>query len=232
MHILRADVVAQNLLEKLLGRLGSVFWDLLESTVGGCEQGEVGLGAVECLDNVWEFINPLSQLSGVVGGGDELVDSHVGLVVERRAMVRWSVVVATSMVWWVRAVMVVPVMRRMGVVVIIATVVWWMRVIMVVISMVRRMRVRILRVRRLWRIGSSKVLEQVHALHINLMGNSRVEPSLSIESCFVESCLGVITNLLHKLHGIIKSMPGCPGQLLIFVLSLVGDTVKDLGDLF
>lgn len=77
MYILRADVVAQDLLKNLFGRLVGVVGDLLKSTVGWRKQGEVGLGAVECLDNVWVFVNPLGQLGGVVGGGDELVDSHV-----------------------------------------------------------------------------------------------------------------------------------------------------------
>lgn len=52
-------MVAQNFLQQLLRWLVVVLRNLLESTVGRCEQSEVGLSTVECLDDVWVLVNPL-----------------------------------------------------------------------------------------------------------------------------------------------------------------------------
>jgi len=98
-------VVAEDLLEDLLRRLMVVFRDLFERTVGGREDGDVtGVGGIQGFDDVGEGVNELGELGGVVGGGDELVDSEVAAVVEGRAVVGWAVVRRTivrgSVVWW------------------------------------------------------------------------------------------------------------------------------------
>jgi len=69
------DVVAEDRLEDLLGRLVVVFWDLFERAVGGREDGDVsGLGRVQGFDDIGESVDELGELGGVVGGRDELVD--------------------------------------------------------------------------------------------------------------------------------------------------------------
>jgi hypothetical protein len=65
-------VVQQYVLQVLLGRLLVVFGDLLESLVCGGEDGVVGLGAVEGLDEVIVFIDELRKLGSVLALVNEL----------------------------------------------------------------------------------------------------------------------------------------------------------------
>lgn len=76
------------------------------------------------------------------------------------------------------------------------------------------------------------MVEQVEAVHIDLVVHGRVKPALSVESSFVKTSLSLVTNILDKAHSFIKSMSGDLGHLLVFMLGLIGDAVEDLGDLF
>ena len=86
-------MVGEDFLDEFLGRLLVSLWQLLEGLVGWCEDGVVGCGAVQCLDQVWVLIDELCQFGCVLAASNELVD---GLV--------WGMmpvsVVGSLVMWW------------------------------------------------------------------------------------------------------------------------------------
>lgn len=100
------DVVSKDLADGLLVGLGSILRDLAEGVVCRSEDSEVGLGAVENLDELLILADQLSKLGGVLGLADELVDGVVWLAVVRRvvrATVARASVVRRTVVRVVRA---------------------------------------------------------------------------------------------------------------------------------
>lgn len=64
-----------------------MFRNSLKGLVSRGKESVVGLGAVQSIDKVGVIVDELSQLGRVLGLGDQLIYSQVGLV----AMVRWVV---------------------------------------------------------------------------------------------------------------------------------------------
>ena len=92
------NVVLEESLELLLRWLRRVLGDLLECTVGWSKDGVVGLGTVQCLNQIRVVIDELGKLGGVLGLGDELVDSLVWLAVV--GWVVWLPVVRRVIMVW------------------------------------------------------------------------------------------------------------------------------------
>lgn len=65
--------------DEFLGRLGMML-ELLERCIDGNKDGVVGLGAVQIIDNLVEFLDNLGKDAGVLTLGDELVDGLVWLM--------------------------------------------------------------------------------------------------------------------------------------------------------
>ena len=100
------NMVSENSLELLLGWLWCVLRDLLEGTVSRRKDGVVGLSSVQSLNQVRVVVDELGKLGRVLGLGNELVHSVVGLVVMRRVvwplswvMRRMSIVRVVGAMW-------------------------------------------------------------------------------------------------------------------------------------
>lgn len=74
-------MVQQDVLEDFLGWLAAVLRNLLERFVCWCENGVIGLSAVERLDKIIVLIDQLCKLSCVLALANELIDSPIWLVV-------------------------------------------------------------------------------------------------------------------------------------------------------
>lgn len=66
-------MVEKDALQEFLGWLLSVVWDLLKCLVSGCEDGVIGLGSIEKLDEVIVLVNELCKLGSVFALADELL---------------------------------------------------------------------------------------------------------------------------------------------------------------
>ena len=84
----RRNVVGEEFMDQLLGRLLAVLRDLLESLVGGSEDSVVGGRPIQNLNQVWVFVDEFRELGGVLRASDQLIDSLIWLVVRVVAM-RW-----------------------------------------------------------------------------------------------------------------------------------------------
>jgi hypothetical protein len=76
----KTDVILEQRLDKLLAGLLVmlvVLGNVIKGLVDGHEECEVGLGAVEGLDNVWVLADQLVELGGVVAEADEVVDGLI-----------------------------------------------------------------------------------------------------------------------------------------------------------
>jgi len=89
-------VIGEQLLEELLGRLGSVLGDLLECAIRGCKDSVVCFGAIEKVDEIWELVDSCGELGSVLALCNELVDGHVRLAVVRRVV--WTTSIGSASV--------------------------------------------------------------------------------------------------------------------------------------
>jgi hypothetical protein len=96
-----ADMIEQQILEKLLGRLVCVLGDLLECGIGWGKDSVVCLRAVKNFYQIIVLVDELSKLSGVLALANKLIYGKVRfpVVTMVRLAVVWRPMVGRSMVW-------------------------------------------------------------------------------------------------------------------------------------
>ncbi len=60
--------------------------NLVERLIGGSKDSEVGLRAVQRIDQVWVFAKSLGQLRSILALRNELIHSHIRLAMVGRVM--------------------------------------------------------------------------------------------------------------------------------------------------
>jgi len=217
-----------------------VVWDLLECSVGWSKDSVVGLGTVQSLDELWVVVKKLGKLGGVLGLGDELVDSLVWLSVlwwlDRNsrdlvvwwAVVRWTVV-RRAVVWWTmvrRTIVWWTVVRRT--VVTWRTLLWWVWVVgVVVLKDIEGVVGEALEPS----LGVESRLAQAVA-NIGREGKSLVESVLCLTFDGLGGLVNGVGNLVVVLLEAVEDLIFAPGNRLLdlggAVVGLDGDIVQDL----